>query len=154
MFEDITRKRAAGKALRDKDAAFRIAIQTSSDGFWMTNLQGQLLEVNEAYARLSGYTREELLQMSIPELDSFEDQADVAARVQRIVQSRHERFAVVHRAKDGRRWPVEVVASYSALEGGRFFCFIKDLTEQQQSAERIWHQANFDRLTDLPNRAL
>jgi diguanylate cyclase (GGDEF)-like protein/hemerythrin-like metal-binding protein len=34
------------------------------------------------------------------------------------------------------------------------FCFIKDLTEQQNSAELIWHQANFDRLTDLPNRAL
>jgi diguanylate cyclase (GGDEF)-like protein/hemerythrin-like metal-binding protein/PAS domain S-box-containing protein len=154
MFEDITQKHTMEQVLGEKDAEFRIAIQTSSDGFWMANLQGQLLEVNDAYARLSGYTRAELLQMVIPELDSFDDQATVAARMQRIVQNGHERFAVVHRAKDGRRWPAEVVASYSPVRGGRVFCFIKDLTEQQHSAELIWHQANFDRLTELPNRAL
>lgn len=154
MFEDITQKHMMEHVLGEKDAEFRIAIQTSSDGFWIANLQGQLLEVNDAYARLSGYTRSELLQMAIPELDSFDDEVTVAARMQRIVQNGHERFAVVHRAKDGRRWPAEVVASYSPVGGGRMFCFIKDLTEQQHSAELIWHQANFDRLTDLPNRAL
>lgn len=154
IFDDITHERAMERGLRDIDAEFRIAIQTSSDGFWMTNLQGQLLEANDAYAKLSGYTRQELLQMSIANLDSFEVPADVAARMQRIVQTGNERFVVVHRAKDGRRWPAEVVASYSPVGGGRFFCFIKDLTEQQHSAELIWHQANFDRLTDLPNRAL
>jgi diguanylate cyclase (GGDEF)-like protein/hemerythrin-like metal-binding protein len=40
------------------------------------------------------------------------------------------------------------------MAGGRFFCFARDLTEQQRSAELIWHQANFDHLTDLPNRSL
>ena len=154
MFEDITQKRTTEQALGDKDAEFRIAIQTSSDGFWTTNLHGQLLEVNDAYARMSGYTRQELLQMSIADLDPFVDQTETAARIQRIAQVGHERFAVVHQAKDGRRWPAEIVASYASVGGGRVFCFIKDLTEQQHSAELIWHQANFDRLTDLPNRAL
>jgi len=74
--------------------------------------------------------------------------------MERIVRNGSERFVTVHLKKDGTRWPTEVVASYSPLGGGRFYCFIKDLTEQQQSAALIWHQANFDRLTDLPNRAL
>ena len=154
IFEDITQQRALETSLGEKDAEFRIAIQTSSDGFWIANMQGRLLDVNAAYARMSGYTREELLTMSIPELDAFDTAEDMAARIARIVEYGHDRFAVVHRAKDGSRWPTEVVASYSPVDGGRLFCFIKDQTEQQHSAELIWHQANFDRLTELPNRAL
>ena len=151
---DISRQKQAERALRDKNAEFRIAVQTSSDGFWIADAQGRLLEVNDAYVRLSGYSREELLGMSIPDLDFSDDQIDVARRMQRIVRNGAERFVTAHRSKGDRRWPVEVVASYAPLEGGRFFCFIKDLTEQQNNAELIWHQANFDRLTDLPNRAL
>jgi diguanylate cyclase (GGDEF)-like protein/hemerythrin-like metal-binding protein/PAS domain S-box-containing protein len=154
FFEDITHERLVEDSLREKNAEFRLAIQTSSDGFWMVNMQGRLLEVNDAYAQLSGYSRDELLQMHIPQLDSYDGQGEVMDRMQRIVQSGQDRFNTVHRAKDGRRWPVEVVASYAPLGGGRVFCLIKDITAQQLSAELIWHQANFDPLTDLPNRAL
>lgn len=153
-FQDITAQRTAERALQDRNAEFRMAVQSSSDGFWIADSQGRLLEVNQAYERLSGYSHDELLNLAIPEIDCFDNVPEVAARMERIVRNGSERFVTVHRKKDGTRWPTEVVASYSALGGGRFYCFIKDLTEQQQSAELIWHQANFDRLTDLPNRAL
>jgi diguanylate cyclase (GGDEF)-like protein/hemerythrin-like metal-binding protein/PAS domain S-box-containing protein len=154
VFQDISEQKQVEQELRARDAEFRIAVQSSSDGFWIANLQGQLLEANAAYSQLSGYSQDELRQLRISDLDPYDTPDEVAARMQRIVRTGHERFAAVHRAKDGRRWPVEVVATYSAMASGRFFCFIKDLTEQQRSAELIWHQANFDRLTDLPNRAL
>jgi diguanylate cyclase (GGDEF)-like protein/hemerythrin-like metal-binding protein/PAS domain S-box-containing protein len=153
-FQDITAQRLAERALQDRNAEFRMAVQSSSDGFWIADAQGRLLEVNQAYEQLSGYSHDELLQLSIPDLDCFDHLPEVAARMERIVRNGSERFVTVHRKKDETRWPTEVVASYSPLGGGRFYCFIKDLTEQQQSAELIWHQANFDRLTDLPNRAL
>ena len=154
VFQDITRQKLAEKELLDRNAEFRVAVETSSDGFWVVNMQGQLLEVNDAYARMSGYSKQELHKLVITDLDAFDRQDEVLARTQRIVQTGNERFVTVHRTKDGARWPVEVVAAYSAVAGGRLYCFIKDLTEQQNSAELIWHQANFDRLTDLPNRAL
>ena len=154
VFQDISEQKQVEQELRARDAEFRTAVQSSSDGFWIANLQGQLLEVNAAYSQLSGYSQDELRQLRIDDLDPYDTPEEVAARMQRIVRTGHERFSAVHRAKDGHRWPVEVVATYSQMGGGRFFCFIKDLTEQQRSAELIWHQANFDRLTDLPNRAL
>lgn len=154
VFQDITQQKLAEKAARERDTDFRVAIQTSSDGFWIADLQGHLLDVNEAYEKLSGYTREELLAREIKDLDVYDRDEAVMARMQRILQNGSERFVSVHKARDGRRWPVEVVAAYSPVASGRMFCFIKDLTEQQNSAELIWHQANFDRLTDLPNRAL
>jgi len=154
VFQDISGQRQIEKRLHDKDAEFRAAVQSSSDGFWIADMQGQLLDVNQAYASMSGYTQAELLQRSIQELDVRDGAAEVAARMQRIVQTGSERFVTQHKARDGRRWPVEVVATYSPVAGGRLFCFLKDLTEQQHASELIWHQANFDSLTDLPNRAL
>jgi diguanylate cyclase (GGDEF)-like protein/hemerythrin-like metal-binding protein/PAS domain S-box-containing protein len=154
VFQDITRQMLTEKRLHDKNAEFRIAIQTSSDGFWIADPQGKLLEVNEAYASKSGYTQEELLGLAIHDLDVLDQGMEVAERMQRIMRNGSERFHSKHKARDGRVWPVEIVAAYSPVAGGRFFCFLKDLTEQQHSAELIWHQANFDRLTDLPNRAL
>ncbi|MGI9134541.1 MAG: bacteriohemerythrin [Rhodoferax sp.] len=151
---DITRQKQSEKALREKDSQFRVAVQTSTDGFWICDMQGKILEVNDAYVRLSGYTRDELLQMKISQIDAFESQQEVVARIERIVRVGYERFVVSHLAKGGRKWPAEVVTTYSPIDGGRFFSFMKDLTEQQKSAEIIWHQANFDGLTDLPNRAL
>lgn len=153
-FQDITRQEQAERALRDKDAEFRIAVQTSSDGFWIVDANGKILEANEAYCKQSGYSRDELLTLSIHDLDYLDKSGEVASRMQRIAQSGAGRFVSIHRTKDQRRWPVEVVASYSPTGGGRFYCFIKDQTEQQNSAELIWHQANFDRLTDLPGRSL
>jgi diguanylate cyclase (GGDEF)-like protein/hemerythrin-like metal-binding protein/PAS domain S-box-containing protein len=133
---------------------YRMAIQTASDGYWATDLQGRLLEVNPAYAEASGYSRKDLLTMQIDALDACDNSADLRQRMAAIVQAGRGRFVTVHRTRDGRRWPVEMVASYANLEGGRLFWFIRDLTAQQKSAELIWHQANFDRLTALPNRAL
>jgi diguanylate cyclase (GGDEF)-like protein len=49
---------------------------------------------------------------------------------------------------------VEIVATYSPLNSGRLYVFSKDLTERKRAEERSWHQANFDSLTNLPNRAL
>lgn len=154
VFQNISGQKLAEKTVRERDAEFRVAIQTSSDGFWIADLQGRLLDVNGAYEKMSGYTRDELLRLEIKDLDAFDCEEAVLARIQRILHNGSERFVTVHQARDGRRWPVEVVAAYSPVASGRMFCFFKDLTEQQNSAELIWHQANFDRLTDLPNRAL
>ena len=117
-------------------------------------MQGRLLEANQAYCQASGYSQSELLDLHIEDLDELDKGSDVAQRMKRIMLLGQERFVTTHRALDGRQWPVEMVVSYSPIEGGRFFCFVRDLTEQQRSAELIWHQANFDRLTELPNRAL
>jgi diguanylate cyclase (GGDEF)-like protein/hemerythrin-like metal-binding protein/PAS domain S-box-containing protein len=145
---------AERRRLKLQAQEYRLAIETASDGFWVTDLQGRLLEVNAAYAAASGYSHDALLGLRIQDLDAFDSSQEVGLRMEKIIQTGHARFVSAHRARDGRRWPVEMVVSYSPMDGGRFFCFTRDLTEQQKSAELIWHQANFDHLTDLPNRAL
>lgn len=58
------------KQIEDSKELHHTILQTAIDGFWMTDMQGRLVDVNEAYCRMSGYSREELLTMSIPDLEA------------------------------------------------------------------------------------
>ena len=134
---DITDRKRAEAILREKESEYRTAIETATDGFWMVDTNGVILEVNDAYARLSGYSREELLGMRIFDLDTEHDPQRTAARIETITQTGHDLFETFHRAKDGRVWPVEVTTSFSALSGGRFYAFFKDLTARKMAEREL-----------------
>ena len=86
-----------------------------------------------------GYSRDELLRMSIADVDAEEDPEKVAAHMAQIRLEGHDLFQTSHRAKDGTVWPVEINASYWPASGGRFFTFLRDIT-QRKAAERALRQ--------------
>ena len=151
---DISQRKEIERAMHSKDVLFRTAIETTSDGYWAVDNTGKLIDVNQAYVAQSGYSRAELLQMHIPDLEASEVPIDTAAHIEAIMRKGSETFETIHRRKDGSTWPVDVITTYSAINGGQFFVFTKDLTERKKAQAMTWHQANFDSLTDLPNRAL
>lgn len=151
---DISERKRIETALHEKEQIFRLAIETSGEGFWVADAEGRILDVNEAYAMYSGYSRDELLTKTINELDALENPQETAAHLVQLKQQGNAIFETQHRRKDGTVWPVEIAVSYSPLNGGRFFVFSKDLTERKKVEELTWRQANFDHLTGLANRAL
>lgn len=124
--EDVTN--SAKAELRHKRV-----LDTAIDGFWISDLQGRLLEVNDAYARMSGYTTDELIGMHISLLDSVESKEDVQAHMEKIVQLGHDQFETRHRHKLGHEFAVEVSATYDP-ESQHFFVFTRDRSESEQSA--------------------
>ena len=125
---------ARGRGLRE--AIYQAAIATSADGFWLCDHSCRILEVNDAYVNRSGYSREELLALRIPDLEAKESAADTAAHIEKITRLGSDIFETLHRAKDGTVWPVEVNASYSPLDGGRFFVHLRDINRRKRS-ERL-----------------
>ena len=97
----------------------------------MTNEEGRILEVNDAYVRCSGYRREELVGMHISALEAKEQPAETAAHILKIRQNGTDLFESLHRAKDGTVWPVEVNAAYWPSAGGRTMVFLRDITERK-----------------------
>lgn len=124
-------------SLHEREVQYRAVIETSMDGFWMVDMEGRLLEVNDAYARCSGYSREELLAMRISDVEFLENPADTAAHIEKVLREGYDRFESLHRTKDGRIWPVEVVTSYSPVNSGRLFVFLRDITERKQVEEKL-----------------
>jgi len=57
-----------GVIRKESELKYRTIVQANIDGFWLLDQKGNLLYVNEAYCRMSGYTKEELLAMSITEI--------------------------------------------------------------------------------------
>lgn len=129
-------------------------LETSIDGFWLLDLEGRILSVNSAYVRRSGYSRDQLLTMHVSDLEALHDPAVIAANIRRLASEGAVQFESLHRASDGSLWPVEVKAVMLAGEEGRFFAFLRDLSERKRAEEEIINLGFYDPLTGLPNRRL
>lgn len=112
---------------------YRALVRTSMDGFWMVDTQGRLLDVNEVYCLMMGYSREELLAMTVSDVEAMETPEDTARHIQRIKTQGHDRFETRHRRKDGQLLDIEVSTHYMP-DGSdpRFLVFLRDITERKQ----------------------
>ncbi len=122
------------QALREREARYRAIVETSMDGFWILDKAGRVLEVNERYLQRSGYSRDELLRMTLHDIDASPTPArvttDLAKTGTRILEA-------VHRAKDGSVWPLEVSTVYVPQESGRRYSFLRDITERKRAEQAL-----------------
>ena len=122
---------------RQSEDQYQALLQTAIDGFWLVDVNGKLLQVNEAYCRMSGYTEQELLSKRITDLESVETADATASHIQTIITKGEDRFESQHRRKDGSFFDVEVSVQFKDIEGGRFVAFLRDITERKRSEELL-----------------
>jgi PAS domain S-box-containing protein len=135
---DLTEQKRAEESLREREEWSQRIIGTAMDGFWMIDLEGNIVDVNEAYCRMSGYSREELLSMRASDVEVNEPSpALVIQHAQRIAQSGSDHFETRHRRKDGRVIEVEVSATSLKLREHRVFAFFRDITERKQAEQLL-----------------
>ena len=79
--ENITERKQAERVL----IQLKAMIDISMDGFWIVDLMGHLLQVNEAYAKISGYSIDELMNMSISQLEAAEGPDQIQAHIAKVV---------------------------------------------------------------------
>jgi len=123
--------------MRESEERHRSILQTAMDGIWIVDLQGRLLEVNDAYCRMSGYSSQELLGMRISDLEATETGDSTAARIQKIRVQGDDRFESRHRRKDGSLFDVEVSVQYRATDSGQFVAFLRDISDRKQAEEAL-----------------
>lgn len=139
------RIREATEALDEKlhvlslnEEKYRAAINTSLDGFIMADGDGHLLEVNDAYVSRSGYTRSELLTMTVPEIEAAHPPEKIRENIQRIVnEGGGTSFVSSHRTKQGEIWPTEISISSANLGEPRVFAFIRDISARVASEKAL-----------------
>jgi len=135
--QDITAQKKAIEELLESEERHRTVLQTAMDGFWITDTQGRLLEVNEAYCRMSGYSAPELLAMRIPDLETAETADGTAAHIQKIMAQGEDRFESRHHRKDGSILDVEASVQYQPTDGGRLVVFLRDITARKKAIEEL-----------------
>ncbi len=110
---------------------YQAMMRTAIDGFWLCDTQGNILDVNDALCYMLGYTREELLALTIPEIEEAESPEEVARHIETIVERGHDQFESRLRRKDGRVVDIEASVSYMDAVRGRFFAFFRDITDRK-----------------------
>ena len=82
---DVTEQKLAEDELRKSEERYRTILQTALDGFCLVDTCGRLLEVNESYCRMCGYSRDELLGMRLSDLVANETIDETAVRIKRVI---------------------------------------------------------------------
>lgn len=123
--------------MQEIEERHRNILRTAMDGFWMTDMQGRLLDVNEAYCRMSGYSEQELLVMRIPDLEIVEKANDTDDHIQKIMAQGEDRFESRHRRKDGSVFDIEVSVQYRSTGDGQMIAFLRDITERKRAEEKL-----------------
>ena len=131
--------RLAEQAISASEQYSQTILRTSPEGFCLV-AQGRILEVNEAFCRLLGRRREELLRMSIPDIEAQESPEAIAARFDWVARNGSVCFETCLHTKDGQIVEVEVNISFVDPDG-RFFCFIRDLAEQRKIQQDLMDYA-------------
>jgi PAS domain S-box-containing protein len=130
VYQDITERKA-------REEEYQAIIRATVDGFWQADMQGHFLDVNESYCNLMGYSRDELLNMSIMDVEATETAEETAERIQKVGKVGYDRFESRHRRKDGETVDVEISVNYLPIDGGRMVVFIRDITERKRAEEAL-----------------
>lgn len=133
---DISARKAAETALRSNAERHETLLATTGDGFWICDLEGRILEVNDAFIRMSGYTREELLKLRIPDIEAVESPEDTAQHIRKILATGYDRFETRHRRKNGEVYEVEILSSHWATQQ-KLLVFHRDITARKQAEAEL-----------------
>jgi PAS domain S-box-containing protein len=124
----------AETALRRSEARFREFFETAGDAIFVEDAEGRYVEVNAAACRLLGYTREELLSMTVADVMGPENMVRVRAWRDQRPRERPGMSEWRIRRKDGSAVDVEISAG--VLEGGGLEAVVRDITARRAAEAR------------------
>jgi len=131
------------KALRESEQRYRTLWECALDGILLHDLlvspqKGHFVDANDCLCRILGYTRAEILTLTVLDIVAEEEKkaiAELAARVRRAGKLSFETTLVT---KDGRRVPVEVNSNVVQLGERRVaLAIIRDVTERQRATAAL-----------------
>ncbi len=142
--QDVTAQHLAEEARQQSEMRFRAVVEQAGDGFELIDSQGRYVDANGSTCRQLGYSKEELLGLTICDVDPLLTPEQFATRFQSLVGAVPVTFESMHRRKDGTLIPVEVTASVishgQALWGVSFARDISERRQAQAEQQRLQEQ--------------
>ena len=131
----------ARNQIEENEARAGAILDQMLDGFWMTSREGgRLVDVNPAMCRMLGYTREELLQLRVADIEANDSPEDIEQRIQQLIATGSAHFESRFRRKDGQVIDVEVSVNYlPSLDC--LFGFHRDISDRKRAEKLLRDQA-------------
>ncbi|MDP1612991.1 MAG: EAL domain-containing protein [Sulfuritalea sp.] len=149
------------QSLRESEDQIRLAasvFEGTSEAILVSTPDNRIVSVNRAFCGMTGYAESELIGGSPKLLRSGRhDRAFYQAMWSRLKETGQWQGEIWNRRKNGEIYPERLSISMLCDRGGKVLHYIAiaaDITHQKQAEAVIWQQANYDLLTNLPNRRL
>ncbi len=154
VYTDVTTRYRQEAALRLSERVFA----HTSEALMVTDSNGVIVNVNQAFADITGYVREEVVGKTPRILKSGRhDEAFYAGMWSKVIEHGRWEGEVWDRRKDGSVYPKWLSITTVRDTDGKIINYIgsfDDITERKAAQEKIQYLAHHDPLTSLPNRLL
>jgi PAS domain S-box-containing protein len=137
----------AEEALRRSETEFRTLFDNVGDIVLIGDLEGRFLEANRIASESTGYSREELLRMSIRDIDGTQYASFTPEQMAQVVASGPALLETVIVCRDGSQFPVEINTRMCEYRGApALLSVLRDITERKRAeAEEAQHTAELER---------
>jgi PAS domain S-box-containing protein len=144
LFNAYTQAQEEKENLRESEEKFRTLMNQTIDMLFLHDLDGRIIDVNETGVRQTGYSREELLSMSIPDLDPDYHERENGGRFWKLLDFNQPLvFEARIKRKDGSPFPIEIALSKVTIGGRTYIMTLsREITERKQAEEAL----NLERL--------
>ncbi len=126
----------------------KLILETTLDGYILTDTNAAIVDVNPAYCKMIGYTKKELLKMNV--LDNLEIQkskAENERRTQQLIKKGRISFETKHIRKDGGLIDLSCNLSLIQFNGEQMVAgFVRDITQQKKAQKELDYRYNFESL--------
>lgn len=124
--------------VQERFALLEFALDQVREAAYLLDEQATIRYANREACRMLGFTQDELLAMSVPDLDPEWPEERWQVIWERIVEVGSLNFETTHRAKSGHLIPVEITASYLQYQGrGYEFALVRDISERKRTEAEL-----------------
>lgn len=135
VFMDVTESKKIDAELRESEERYRTYVDYAMEGVFVVDVEGHYCHVNQAACDLVGYSREELLNMTIADLTPPDQMDAIIAKLKELIERGNISIVTEFRKKDSSSVPVHLNAV--RLPNGNLMAFCAEITGIKQAQDRL-----------------
>lgn len=127
------------KELSDSEKRFRAIIEQATDAMYLSDMDGNIIDVNKRACESLGYTRDELLKLKVTDLDvEYDETKKMKSSFEKMKPNENFTFESVHSHINGKSFPVEISSSIIELDGTlNVIGFVRDISERKENELKV-----------------
>jgi len=139
-FTDITQHKAAEDALHISEERYRTLVEQAADGIFIADQTGRYIDVNPSGCRMLGYTKDEILNMTLHDLIADGEREKLEKTILAAASGKPYIVDRMLKMKDGDLLPVEIGGK--RMENGNLLGVVRDVRERRRAEEALHFQSN------------